>query len=76
MSFRAGSNACPFCEGKGRCSVCNGTGQNPNRNEPESQCQRCAGTGTCAQCLGSGAVPAPPRGDAPPKKEEIEEVAR
>ena len=74
MSFRAHSNVCPFCEGDGKCSACNGTGENADRNDPESHCQRCVGTGTCAQCLGSG--PVRPRSEAPLKKEGLEEVAR
>jgi hypothetical protein len=47
-------NLCVFCEGRGQCSACDGTGSNPYLNELQPKCQRCAGTGTCSECLGTG----------------------
>lgn len=61
MSLLESAKECPFCEGDGKCSICNGTGRNRNADEPESWCRRCSGTSTCSQCLGSGtARPLPP----------------
>ena len=56
MSSLEERNDCGFCRGDGDCSVCSGTGRNPNADQPESRCTRCAGTGVCTQCLGSGTV--------------------
>ena len=56
MTFLEERNAYPFCRGDSKCSVCSGTGRNPNANEPESRCARWAGSGVGTQCLGSGTL--------------------
>jgi hypothetical protein len=56
--FGRNKNACPDCGGNfvrsGRCSACQGSGQDARLNSADSICRVCGGDGLCRSCSGTG----------------------